>query len=64
MDDAVQKRDVQVKVRMSFAERESLRRISAQLGLTLSELVRRSFRAYGADLLNRRRRCAASKEIT
>ncbi len=57
MGDAT-KRTEQVHVRMSAAEREALLKLADQLGLTPSELIRRSFTPYGADLLNRRRRRA------
>jgi hypothetical protein len=52
------KRTEQVHVRMSAAERDELLRLASQLDLTPSELVRRSFAPYAADILNRRRRRA------
>lgn len=50
------KKDAQVHVRMSAAEREHLLKFSALLGLSPSELIRRGIPAYAAQLLNRRRR--------
>jgi len=55
------KRTAQVKVRMSPAERETLLRLADQLDLTPSELIRRSFTPYAAQILNRRRR--AHREV-
>lgn len=52
------KRTEQVHVRMSAAERDALLKFADQLDLTPSELVRRSFAPYAADILNRRRRRA------
>jgi len=58
MGDAI-KKDAQVHVRMSSAERERLLRLAAQVGISPSELVRKSIPAYAAQLLNRRRRRSA-----
>lgn len=54
------KRDVHVHIRMTAAERESLKKLSDLLGLSPSALLRRSFPAYATDLLNRRKRRDAS----
>jgi len=50
------KKDAQVHVRLTAAERDDLLRLASQLDISPSELVRRSFTPYAVDLLNRRRR--------
>lgn len=52
------KKDAQVHVRLTAAERDDLLRLASQLDISPSELIRRSFAPYAADLLNRRRRRA------
>ncbi len=61
MGDAI-KKDAQVHIRLSSADRENLLRLSILLGLSPSELIRKSIPAYAAQLLNRRRRRNAKGE--
>ena len=56
------KKDAQVHIRLSSTDRERLLKLSAQLGISPSELIRKSIPAYAAQLLNRRRRRNAKGE--